>query len=294
MLGDELKKALEPIQASDELLEKTRKAIEQARLEQARQTITEKPPEKTVRSGARRSFYLKALVPVACALILIAGVVFLLPTLNKGRDASKSGDRGKKGMIQEHNAAVNEVVDQIDGYLGGDEDEHMEYIAENTQAASETWESTTDAADNDSKYQGDSKDAAAEATTTEAENDIDMFYKNKSISFSSNMTDRLSVTASVSVGKFDLSISSDGKELILSDHATGKTVESNDEHEVPNIKDCLHVGETMTGLLYDEDYYLLYISTVEKSQDENKEDSVHLFCSGYADGKVTKDPERVG
>ena len=58
MLGDELKKALEPIQASDELLEKTRRAIEQARIQQAQETL-----DKSVRKDARRTLFLKAMVP---------------------------------------------------------------------------------------------------------------------------------------------------------------------------------------------------------------------------------------
>ena len=54
----------------------------------------------------------------------------------------------------------------------------------------------------------------------------------------------------------------------------------------------LSENETISGLLYDENYRILYISTVEG--DTASTDSVHLFVCGYDDGKVTKDPERAG
>ena len=118
MLGDELKKALEPIQASDELLEKTRRAIEQARIQQAQETL-----DKSVRKDARRTLFLKAMVPVACVLLVVGGLaVVLLPKLS---DSKKDGG-GRK--VKEHNDAVNTVTADIDSILGLD---HTKYSSDN-------------------------------------------------------------------------------------------------------------------------------------------------------------------
>ena len=289
MLGDELKKALEPIQASDELLEKTRKAIEQARLQQAKETLAKKSePQQTVlstapRSSANRSYYWKAIIPIACVVLLFAGAILILPNLAKSNTDSKNGARGE---IQEHNDAIADVVAEIDGM-----NKSADY-AEDTQAA--TWESETESADR------------VEAETTETTNneksvdgsgslslsDIDPYYKNKTLMFSPNLTDRLSVKDSVEVGEYNLCVSDDQKDLYLEDASTGETVANDGDHSAPGIKSKLTADEKISGLLYDEEYGILYISTIEREW--NNRESVHLFICGYADGKVTKEPERAG
>lgn len=285
MLGDELKKALEPIQASDELLEKTRKAIEQARLSQAKETLAKTEPEKTVRSGTRNSFYWKAVIPVACAVLLFAGAILLLPKLfsEKKSDASRG-----RGEIQAHNDAIADVVNAIDDIACEDTQAYEGESAEASQASAAT---TSEAqVDGDSSKNQDGAEALESSDSFSLT--IDPYYKNKNLMVSPNLTDRLSVKHSVPVGKYTLIISEDEKELYLNDTATGKIVENTSEHAAPSIRDMLSENETISGLLYDENYRILYISTVEG--DTASTDSVHLFVCGYDDGKVTKDPERAG
>ncbi len=285
MLGDELKKALEPIQASDELLEKTRKAIEQARLSQAKETLAKTEPEKTVRSGTRNSFYWKAVIPVACAVLLFAGAILLLPKLfsEKKSDASRG-----RGEIQAHNDAIADVVNEIDDIAC----EATQAYAEESEEASQASAATTSEAQVDGDSSKNQDGAEALESSDSFSLTIDPYYKNKNLMVSPNLTDRLSVKHSVPVGKYTLIISEDEKELYLNDTATGKIVENTSEHAAPSIRDMLSENETISGLLYDENYRILYISTVEG--DTASTDSVHLFVCGYDDGKVTKDPERAG
>lgn len=284
MLGDELKKALEPIQASDELLEKTRKAIEQARLQQAKETLAKKSePQQTVlstapRSSANRSYYWKAIIPIACVVLLFAGAILILPNLAKSNTDSKNGTRGE---IQEHNEAIADVVAEIDGI-----NKSADY-AEDTQAA--TWESTTESVDSES-ITNDEK--SLDGSDSFVIRDIDPYYKNKALMFSPTLTDRLSVKSSVEVGSYTLCVSGDQKDLYLKDASTGEEIENNGEHSAPGIKSQLEADEKISGLLYDEEYGILYISTIEREW--NNRESVHLFICGYADGKVTKEPERAG
>lgn len=283
MLGDELKKALEPIQASDELLEKTRKAIEQARLQQAKETLAKKSePQQTVlstapRSSANRSYYWKAIIPIACVVLLFAGAILILPSLSKSSDSKNATHAG----INEHNDAIADVVAEIDGV-----NKSADY-AEDTQAA--TWESSTEAVDSET-ITNDEK--SLDGSDSFVIRDIDPYYKNKALMFSPTLTDRLSVKSSVEVGSYTLCVSGDQKDLYLKDASTGEEIENNGEHSAPGIKSQLETDEKISGLLYDEEYGILYISTIEREW--NNRESVHLFICGYADGKVTKEPERAG
>ncbi len=284
MLDDELKKALEPIKTSDELLEKTRKAIEQARLQQAKETIAENEPKKAVRSGLRNSFYLKAMIPVACAILLFAGAILLLPKLFK----EKKGDNLGRGAIHEHNGTIGEAVAEVDGVI---DHEYSPTDREDTRTEAQENEAATDV-----EVDGvisDGKDSAGTLETSDSISlNIDPYYKNKTLMFNPNLSDRLSIKHSVTVGSYILTISKDKKDLYLSNPSTGATVENTDEHAAPAIKDMLFENETISGLLYDETSQLLYISTEE--EDAVSIDSVHLFICGYDDGKVTKDLERIG
>lgn len=279
MLGDELKKALEPIQASDELLEKTRKAIEQARVRQAQETL-----DKAIRKDARRTLFLKAVIPVACAVLLFAGAILILPKLSTKKS---DNERGARGEIQEHNAAIADVVAEIDGIEYEDTKAYVEDTAEASNESAATTEAQVDGAGSDNKGSVDSVESSDSFSLS-----IDPYYRNKTLMFSPNLSDRLSVKQSVAVGNYTLVISKDEKDLYLNDASTGETVENDSEHAAPSIRDMLYENETISGLLYDESYSLLYISTVEG--DTASTDSVHLFICGYEDGKVTKDPERAG
>lgn len=288
MLGDELKKALEPIQTSDELLEKTRKAIEQARLQQAKETLAKKSePQQTVlstapRSSANRSYYWKAIIPIACVVLLFAGAILILPNLAKSNTDSKNGTRGE---IQEHNEAIADVVAEIDGI------DRSADCAEDTQAA--TWESEATSADSiEVEVSGTTDDKKSlDGSGSFSLSDIDPYYRNKTLMFSPNLTDRLSVKSSVVVGEYNLCVSDDQKDLYLEDASTGETIANDGDHSAPGIKSKLTADEKISGLLYDEEYGILYISTIER--DWTNRESVHLFICGYADGKVTKEPERA-
>lgn len=288
MLGDELKKALEPIQTSDELLEKTRKAIEQARLQQAKETLAKKSePQQTVlstapRSSANRSYYWKAIIPIACVVLLFAGAILILPNLAKSNTDSKNGTRGE---IQEHNEAIADVVAEIDGI------DRSADCAEDTQAA--TWESEATSADSIEVEVSETTDdkKSLDGSGSFSLSDIDPYYRNKTLMFSPNLTDRLSVKSSVVVGEYNLCVSDDQKDLYLEDASTGETIANDGDHSAPGIKSKLTADEKISGLLYDEEYGILYISTIER--DWTNRESVHLFICGYADGKVTKEPERA-
>ena len=184
MLGDELKKALEPIQASDELLEKTRKAIEQARLSQAKETLAKTEPEKTVRSGTRNSFYWKAVIPVACAVLLFAGAILLLPKLfsEKKSDASRG-----RGEIQAHNDAIADVVNEIDDIAC----EATQAYAEESEEASQASAATTSEAQVDGDSSKNQDGAEAIESSDSFSLTIDPYYKNKNLMVSPNLTDRL-------------------------------------------------------------------------------------------------------
>ncbi|MBP5741080.1 MAG: hypothetical protein J6W59_04960 [Bacteroidales bacterium] len=117
MFGDDFKKSLEPIKTSDELLEKTRRAIEAARYEQAKASVSAVSSSRTSRSP----FYLKALVPVACALLLVGGAILIVPKLSH-KAAQSDKMKNKSGAIAVHNESIEGVDNVMEAYGEDSED----------------------------------------------------------------------------------------------------------------------------------------------------------------------------
>lgn len=116
MFGDDFKKSLEPIQTSDELLERTRKAIEASRYEQAK--ASSESSNAVVRTS-RFPLYMKAIIPVACVALLLGGSIFVISRLNSGKasDSAKNaaGNQMKADSYEEISVDYNAVAEVIDG-----------------------------------------------------------------------------------------------------------------------------------------------------------------------------------
>ncbi|MBR5426220.1 MAG: hypothetical protein IK106_06815 [Clostridiales bacterium] len=270
MLGDELKKSLEPIQASDELLEKTRRAIEAARIQQAQEALNQ--AEKSSRRTARRAMFIRAVVPVACVLILGIGIFFLIPKVGS-EDGTRSG---KKSPIREHNGAVNEVTAEIDSILG----DSSRKTAQATSAASiEEW---------DSYEETTTADQIAEDTTrSSAETEGDLNKHNFSLGPSLKSGDieilipDYEEEDTVIIGDYILGISADRKSLAIQDSRTRKFLESNSNHEIPQLD--LDLDETIYSISYVESSNTLYIVTIVS---EGSDIECHVYHCKYKDGKV--------
>lgn len=283
MLGDELKKALEPIQASDELLEKTRRAIEQARIQQAQETL-----DKAVRKDARRTLFLKAMVPVACVLLIFGGLaVVLLPKL-----AGSKKDEGRSGVRREHNDAVDTVTAEIDSILGEKSHsknfsyratENRDYSEETTEA----WESQIEMETTVSSEESEGRDDVAENTTPaptvhdHSGDADDMFF------YFSDST----------------SIRADGHSVHISGDKTGIVIDYDSRHTMaPTIKkgndhlgqESMEEVDKVTGLFYDEDTKTLYITISHFEDSQYVPSKKYLYAVHFENGKLSEDgPELV-
>lgn len=117
MFGDDFKKSLEPIKTSDELLERTRKAIEAARYEQAKASMENTPKTASARSS-RRTHYMKALIPVLAVLLLVGGAILLVPALTSNSTKKDEADRRVKSHGGDMYATVASV--ELAENLSGD------------------------------------------------------------------------------------------------------------------------------------------------------------------------------
>ena len=255
MLSDELKKSLEPIQTSDELLEKTRKAIEEARLQQARETVAQK---SHVRSSIFDRLSFNTVIYIICAVLLVGGIAVTLPFIVKMGKPSRT--KSEKG-IQAHNDAIVDVVSEIDADLGFEGERVYESQCEDTTE----WESaeTTTA---------DAKEEETEADTAPQSED------NKGKSNFLGPDSHYSSVNYIRVGDYILHISEDRKGLLLLSMETGEDLPNTPEHNVPVLKG-LGEEEHIIGLSYDEKVGLLYITTEENS-------NLHIYSCRYEDGRV--------
>ena len=255
MLGDELKKALEPIQASDELLEKTRRAIEQARIQQAQETL-----DKSVRKDARRTLFLKAMVPVACVLLVVGGLaVVLLPKLS---DSKKDGGVRK---VKEHNDAVNTVTADIDSILGLDHFETTRTSFEETEV--DVSEDTTV--------------AATEETDSVSEDAEDMYRY-------------MSSATSIRADGHIVSVSGDRSGLLIdlddSKTLTPRFKNGNNYLGTKNTED----SDEITGLYFDQETQILYITISHFDDSTIVPSRKYLYAILFKDGKLSEDgPELV-
>ena len=252
MLGDELKKSLEPIQASDELLEKTRRAIEAARLKQAQETL-EKAEKASARRSARSSLFLKAMIPVACALLICGGLIVILPKIMS--DKEKSGNKSRM-PIQEHNSAINEVTAEIDSILG--DNDHKEGEKTTSYAAFE--ESETEAYESMMPTQGTE---VYEETTTSAENDGE---NSETVSEVEMYKKKISNVVTIEADGHTISVSKDGSTILVDNQFKQKL--GPDRMNISPDTSRPGTGTRISGLYYDEETKIVYV-TIADYEDPN-------------------------
>jgi len=162
MFGDDFKKSLEPIKVSDELLEKTRKAIEAARLEEAK---------KTLDNASRKSFssgkWLKTGAMVACVLLVGIGIFAILPYLTSGMSKTSSDATTARRIMASDTVAAN-LEGRDNYYSSKNKSEYFDDVAEETTAASmeQAQEETTEAEENDNEHLSVRPDDSTESGKT--------------------------------------------------------------------------------------------------------------------------------
>ncbi len=275
MLGDELKKSLEPIQTSDELLAKTRAAIEKARLEQAAASLNGTASASSRKKRPfRYSYFLMAAIPVLCVALLVGGLIFLLPRMSKSATDMTKSKRSKNSRSTSVVAAA-EAVDN-----GGEKSTDVEDVMSGSDASAE-WtmpdavENTTEAEDLDKNGETEVKDEPSETT---AADDKHFVRPTPDIPF----TDAQTVVA----GEYLVCIADDRKSLFLCDKKTGDIIPESDELVIPAIED-LHENETITGLFYSDETESLYIIVSDSTKDTaDRKIYVCPFANGSSDGSA--------
>ena len=231
MFGDDFKKELEPIKVSPELLEKTRKAIEQARLEQAQESLN-----KADSSSFRRRHTIRIIAVAACAVLLVGGGILLLPGLT-GNKQSASRD-----LVSKHDSAVAELADSIDKAVEGN------YASQTTVAAWEA-EDLNEATTTAPLFDDNVKESADETL-------------NNSLTFSIPSGKKYWF-ASLNVGGKSLSINAKKKSISLFD-TSNKRGEA-EEIELPDLKDDQYISE----MSYSEDLKILFVQVVDGNGEES-------------------------
>ncbi|MBO4687534.1 MAG: hypothetical protein J5636_03400 [Clostridiales bacterium] len=264
MLGDELKKSLEPIQTSDELLAKTRAAIEKARLEQAAASLND-TSSVSRKASPRMSYFLKAAVPLACLVLVVGGLALLIPKFSKSSDSTMKNKRSKNAAAQAEATAVYEAADTV-----ADHNYEIDNVSDLIDGE----------ANSGKDYDDDNKSESAETTTTEdrtseaSETQNDVIESEETID--GNSKNYLGPTLEVAIsdermadiGDYLICISEDGKSLFLIDKVTGDIVSDSEEHRMPVIEG-LEESETITGLSFNDDAKMLYI-TITDSEGKQK------------------------
>lgn len=213
MFGDDLKKSLEPIKASDELLAKTRLAIEKARLEQAAQTIESKKKKQ------RTSIFWKVAIPIACTVLLVGGIAVILPKLSK--ETSKKTKSFSTSAYYRSDEAEETQSTSADTWA--EDTEWTEYREETT------WSETTYIpTSNTNAYKGERVDNYADLIPEKDE------YKNALL-----------------IDDYILCIAEDGKSMELRDPVTNEIVPETDTYCAPQIKD-LPEDRYYVNFSYDE------------------------------------------
>ena len=279
MLGDELKKSLEPIQASDELLEKTRRAIEAARIQQAQETL-EKAEKASARRSARSSLFLKAMIPVACALLICGGLIVILPKIMS--DKEKSGNKSRM-PIQEHNSAINEVTAEIDSILG--DNDHKEGEKTTSYAAFE--ESETEAYESMMPTQGTE---VYEETTTSAENDGE---NSETVSEVEMYKKKISNVVTIEADGHTISVSKDGSTILVDNQFKQKL--GPDRMNISPDTSRPGTGTRISGLYYDEETKIVYVTIADYEDPNYPAGVLYLYEFRFENGNLIMDhdPEPV-
>ncbi|MBP5418182.1 MAG: hypothetical protein J6Y58_11750 [Clostridiales bacterium] len=276
MLGDELKKALEPIQTSDELLEKTRRAIEQARIQQAQESL-----DKAVRKDARRTLFLKAMVPVACVLLIFGGLaVVLLPKLGGARKDERSKDR----PVKEHNDAINTVTAEIDSILGKDS-KNQSYRS--TDAWSFEEDSSDEVESLQTTYAYETENIAEETTEGKTEREgrqkdpeeMSKYFSDSLLTYAEDHT------IAVSADRSGIIIDWDNQQAVAPRFKNGN-----------NYLGTKNSDETdrITGLFYDKETKTLYITISHFDDLKYTASKKYLYAVPFENGTISENgPELV-
>ena len=274
MLGDELKKSLEPIQTSDELLAKTRAAIEKARLEQAAASLNGTASASSRKKRPfRYSYFLMAAIPVLCVALLVGGLIFLLPRMSKSATDMTKSKRSKNSRSTSVVAAAENVDRGEKSYA--EEGAYAETSSSAEWTMPDAVENTTEAEDLDKNGETEVKDEPSETT---AADDKHFVRPTPDIPF----TDAQTVVA----GEYLVCIADDRKSLFLCDKKTGDIIPESEEHVIPAIED-LDENETITGLFYSDETESLYIIVSDSTKDTaDRKIYVCSFSDGSADGSA--------
>ncbi|MBO4928754.1 MAG: hypothetical protein J5379_10990 [Clostridiales bacterium] len=281
MFGDDFKKSLEPIKTSDELLEKTRKAIEQARLEKASESLT--ASSRPVRRRSQMSYFLMAAVPIACVILIMGGVFFLLPKMSKSKksDTKSKADGGKRYAKQE--AAVAADLDlAVENVVGVDN-----YISnELSEDSPDTQKDSVDARENggDAESERAVYDETTAGLPAEASSD----------KFSSNLF--------AQAGDYTICISSDKQSLLLMVSSESKNLlpsgkDQNDDSipVISHITGSYPEGENdleIIGVDYDEALQRVYI-TVSNFPSGNPHGEYILLSWEFKDGEFIGNEPKI-
>ena len=281
MLGDELKKSLEPIQASDELLEKTRRAIEAARIQQAQETL-EKAEKASARRSARSSLFLKAMIPVACALLICGGLIVILPKIMS--DKEKSGNKSRM-PIQEHNSAINEVTAEIDSILG--DNDHNKGEKTTSYAAFEESETEADSYGSMMPTQGTE---VYEETTTSADNDGE---NSETVSEVEMYKKKISNVVTIEADGHTISVSKDGSTILVDNQFKQKL--GPDRMNISPDTSRPGTGTRISGLYYDEETKIVYVTIADYEDPNYPAGVLYLYEFRFENGNLIMDhdPEPV-
>ena len=263
MFGDDLKQSLESIQVSDELLAKTRLAIEKARIEQAAQSVEAK--KKPSHSLAR---IWKIAVPVACTALIVGGMVLLLPKLSM-KDSMKetvsfsmcsttaADDYFEESMCTEESEAID-FTDEAEAEFDRDITKGNPLIVDGSPTANSSIVPL--AVDIEGEW--------AKANTSQQD------------------------LTQIKFDTYRLCISRDGKSLELRDLVTDELLPDNESRVTPQIDD-LGDNRFIYAVIYDDIDGSLIITTVN-SMDPMQITILDFYLCTYVDGQlVDGDPTYI-
>lgn len=226
MFGDDFKKDLEPIKVSPELLEKTRKSIEQARVQQAQESL-----DRADSSSFRRRNTIRIIAVAACAVLLVGGGILLLPKL-AGSKQSASRD-----AVMKHDAALENVMDQINKEIGDD-------VAYETSRASMAYAEETTTAAFDSEFEDENSEKP-----------------NQSLTFSIPSGKKY-WSESLNINDKSLLISANKRSLTSIDTSDKRDLnKAADLIDLPDLKENQYISE----ISYSEDLKILFVKVLDEN-----------------------------
>ena len=296
MLGDELKKSLEPIKTSDELLEKTRQAIYEARVKQAQESLDEASSRSARKRSAGMTYFLRAAIPVACALLVIGGMVLVLPKLSKS-DVEKSAKT--KSRSQASNTAAEEKAYDA-----------AEYAADTTVAANYDLDLQEDTQDENKgktlspNTTEESEPNSQEDHAMDGETTIEEEAGSTAPAEDVDFSDKVSYERSVEAGEYTVSIVNGGHALYVGDGSDDPSSSEPQDHKDDKGQGAvlsdfsgtfLDNGSgtpyTIVGLLYEEETQILYMTV--RITEEGKGTQYYIMYGVFENGSLDQETINV-